>query len=160
MIVQEEMERKLFAKPKTQHIYDTNRKRNTVDALLCGPEKERWNKSMGMKIKQLAQGNICAIYAMDTINFIPQNEIPRGEKGTYTQFVCDYLLLKPESYQIQCVVGRDRLDCAIDMESPTTNLVEFKILSNSTISQVDKGTWLMSLDLKDFVLATLMATAK
>ena len=43
-----------------------------------------------------------------------------------------------------------------DAGSPAANLLETKILVNSTISDARKGAWFMSADLKDFFLATPM----
>ena len=54
------------------------------------------------------------------------------------------------------MVGGDKLDCNFDTGSPTTNLVEFKILINSIIAEAKNGARFMSLDLKDFFLATPM----
>ena len=61
---------------------------------------------------------------------------------------------------MHCVVGGDKLDCNIDSGSPTTNILEFKLLINSVISDHDRGANFMSLDLKDFFLATPMKNPK
>ena len=83
-----------------------------------------------------------------------------GEKVTYAQFVCDHRPKKPEPYRVRCVVGGDKLDCPIDSGSPTTNMIECKVLLNSVISDAHKNARFMSLDIKDFFLATPMKTNK
>ena len=55
----------------------------------------------------------------------------------YAQFVCDERHLKPEKYPVRCVVGGDKYDCSIDSGSPTTTILEFKLLINSVISDHD-----------------------
>lgn len=152
MIAQTKMKRKLFATPSVQHIYDANGKRMTVDVLLRGKDSKMWKKSMSMEIGTLAKGNIHGVSATNNIEFVYKNDIPTEEKITYAQFVCDYRPLKPEPYRIRCVVGGNKLDCNIDTGSLTTNLVEFKILLNSVISDANKGAKIMSLDLKDCFL--------
>ena len=104
MIAHTEMKRKLFTTPSVQHIYDGNRKRMTVDALLRGKHKERWKKSTSTEIGRLAKGDIHGESATDTIEFICKSDVPTGEKVTYAQFVCDYRSLKPEPYRIRCVL--------------------------------------------------------
>lgn len=84
-----------------------------------------------MELGRLAQGNDHGVKSTDTIDFIHQNEVPLNEKVTYAQFVGDERPLKPEKYCVRCVVGGDKLDCSTDLRSPTTNILEFKLLVNS-----------------------------
>ena len=92
-----------------------------------------------MELGRLAQGNKYGVQSTDTIDFIFPHEVPKGEKVTYAQCVCDHRPLKPEPVRVQIVVGGDCLDCSIDSGSPATNLLEFKLLVNSIISDADKG---------------------
>ena len=147
----------IFTMPNINHIYDTNGKRLTVDNLLKGPQANIWNKSLSMELGRLAQGNKYGVSATDTITFIHQHEVPTSEKVTYAQCVCDHRPLKPEPYRIRIVVGGDKLDCDIDAGAPATNLVEFKLLLNSVISESKRGAKFLSCDIKDFFLASPMA---
>ena len=71
--------------------------------------------------------------------------------------VCDYRPLKEEKHRVRVTVGGDRLPCTQDAGSPAADLLETKILLNSTISNARKGARFMSLDIKDHFLATPMA---
>ena len=51
----------------------------------------------------------------------------------------------------------DRLTYSQDAKSPAADLLETKILLNSTISDARKGARFMCLDIKDHFLATPMA---
>ena len=54
------------------------------------------------------------------------------------------------------MVGGDRLTYTADAGSPATDMVETKILLNSTISDAKYGARFMSADIKDFFLASPM----
>ena len=153
------MQQELF-KPVVNHIYDKHGNRQTLRKLLTGTDKKRWNKCVSMEIGRLAQGNIHGVVHTDTIKFIFKEEIPTDEKVTYAQFVCDHRPNKPELYRVRCVGGGDKLMCEIDAGAPTTNMVEFKLLLNSIISDAKYNARFMSLDLKDFFLATPMEKCK
>ena len=56
------------------------------------------------------------------------------------------------------VVGGDKLTCPYDTGSPAANLLETKLLLNSIISDSDKRTRFMTLDLKDHFLTSPMQT--
>lgn len=72
-------------------------------------------------------------------------------------FVCDYRPLKDEKWRIRLVVGGDRLSYNSDVGSPATDIMETKILFNSTISDAKNGARFATIDLKDMFLHTLMA---
>ena len=86
----------------------------------------------------------------DCIDFIHAHEVPRDRKITYATFVCDYCPLKDEPYRIRLVVGGDKLVYNRDTGSPTTNMLETKLLVNSVISDAQAGARFMSCDIKDF----------
>ena len=67
----------------------------------------------------------------------------------HTTFVCDYCPLKLELYYIWMIVGRDRLPYKKDTGLAAANLLETKILLNSTISDVDKGIRFILAGIKD-----------
>ena len=79
---------------------------------------------------------------------------------TYGNFVCDYRPLKTEPNRVRLTVGGDKLDYPYDASSPVTNLIDAKLLLNSTISDAHKGARFMSADLKDFFLNTPMERAE
>ena len=105
-----------------------------------------------------AQGNVHGVNATDTIDFISHSLVPKGRDITYTTLVCYYRPLKSEPWRVRIVVDGDRLSYAQDTWSPAASLLETKILLNSMISDAQKGARFMSLDLKDFFLATPMPT--
>ena len=82
--------------------------------------------------------------------------IPIHKKVTYASMVCNYRPLKEEKYRVRITVGGDRLPYHDDAGSPAADLLETKILINSTISDAKKGARFMCLDIKDHFLATPM----
>ena len=85
-----------------------------------------------------------------------QKEVLSGKDMTYATFACDYYPLKEEAYRIRIIVGSDHLTYEQDAGSPVANLLETKVLINSTISDANKDAWFMSADIKDHFLTTLM----
>ena len=79
---------------------------------------------------------------------------------TYGNFVCDHRPLKTEPLRVRLTVGGDKLEYPYDASSPVSNLIDAKILLNSTISDAKDGAKFMSADLKDFFLNTPMARAE
>ena len=57
---------------------------------------------------------------------------------------------------MRVVVGGDCLSYGEDAGSPATDLLETKLIINSTISDADKGARFMSADLKDYFLGSPM----
>ena len=139
------------------HIFDEFGKKQSMDKLLNGPDRDIWWKAIGNEFGRLAQGIGTRVISTDTIDFITKNEVPTGRKGTYGNFVCDYSPLKSEPYCVWLTVGGDCLEYESDAGSPAALLVETKLLLNSTISDAHQGARFMSAGLKDFFLATKMA---
>jgi hypothetical protein len=125
--------------PTVNHIYNQHGKKETIDSLLRGPNKEVWKKAISNKFGRLAQGNIFGVTATDTIDFIHKHEYPTNRDITYASFVCDYRPLKSEPYRCRIVVGGDKLSYDHDPASPATSLLETKLILNSTISDAKKG---------------------
>ena len=92
----------------------------------------------------------------DTIDFITKEEVPKGRDITYATFVVDYRPLKSEPQRVRITVGGEKLSYNADAGAPAANMLETKILVNSTISDAKQGARFMSADLKDFFLATPM----
>ena len=142
--------------PRVNHIFRPDGKKETIDTLLQGSDRKIWTRSLSNEWGRLAQGNDHGVVATDTIDFIYRHEVPQGRDITYATFVLDYRPLKSEPHRVRITVGGDRLSYAADAGSPAANLLETKLLVNSTISDAHKGARFMSLDLKDFFLATPM----
>ena len=68
--------------------------------------------------------------------------------------VCNYRPLKEEKYRVRLTIGGDKLDYNQETASPTADLIDTKILINSTISDAHEGTQFMSVDIKDCFLMT------
>ena len=138
------------------HIYRPDGKKETIDTLLQGSDRDIWMQSLSNEWGRLAQSNDKGVIATDTIDFIHRHEVPDGRDVTYATFVLNYRPLKSETHRVRITVGGDRLSYAADAGSPAANLLETKLLVNSTISDASKGARFMSTDLKDFFLATPM----
>ena len=104
----------------------------------------------------MANGNDTGIKGTQTIAFIPQSLVPSDKKVTYATMVCDYRPLKDEKYRVRITVGGDKLPYHDDAGSPAADLLETKILLNSTILDAKRGARFMCLDIKDHFLATPM----
>ena len=141
---------------RANHIYRPDGRKETIDTLLQGSDRLIWTQSLSNEWGRLAQGNDAGVQPTDTIDFIHQHEVPKNQDVTYATFVLDYRPLKSEPHRVRITVGGDRLSYKADAGSPAANLIETKILVNSTISDAHKGARFMSADLKDFFLATPM----
>ena len=147
----------LFDRYSANHIYNKYGVKQSVDALLTGPDgKTRWLPAMSNEWDRLAQGNDTGVAATDTIDFIKITEVPKHKRVTYATFACDHRPLKEKKWRIRCVIGGDKLPYENDSGSPATDLIETKILFNSVISDAKRGARFMSLDLKDMFLMTPM----
>ena len=69
----------------------------------------------------------------------------------------DYRPTKPDPYRTRITVGGDKLIYPDDPGSPTTDMVESKVLINSTISDGKKGARFCCADIRDMFLASPMA---
>ena len=70
--------------------------------------------------------------------------------------VCDCRPLKEEMHCVRITVDRDRLTYNDDASSPATDMLETKTLFNSIMFNARKGARFMTLDIKDYFLATPM----
>ena len=142
------------------HIFTADGKKQTIDGLLNSVDKAIWTKSLSNEWGRLAQGNVHGVTSTDTIEFISEKDVPTGHRVTYATYILDYRPLKGEQYRVRITVGGDRLTYLDDVGSPGANLMETKILVNSTISDASRGARFMSADIKDYFLATPMAQAE
>ena len=143
--------------PRMNHIYNEHGKRESTDSLLNGKDKEIWNRAVSNEIGRLAKGNDFGVEFTETIEFICESQVPAGRDVTYASFVFDERPLKKEKYRCRICAGGDRLPYLDDASSPATSLLETKLIVNSVISDAKQGARFMSLDLKDFFLASPMA---
>ena len=146
---------KAFLMPSVNHIFDENGKKETLDTLLKR-DPLIWGRALSNEWGRLANGNKYGVIATNTIEFILKEDIPPDCDITYATFVCDRRPLKPEPFRVRIVVGGDGLTYGEDSGSPATDLLETKILINSTISDASKGARFMSADLKDYFLGSPM----
>ena len=115
-------------------------------------------KSLSNEWGRLAQGNKHGVRSTDTIDFIQKHAVPHDRTVTYASFVLDYKPLKSEPHRVRITVGGDKLPFEDDAGSPASNLLETKVLINSTISDASKGARFMGADISDYFLATPMKT--
>jgi hypothetical protein len=147
----------VFDLQRLLHLYNKLGKKETIDTLLAGPRSSTWWNAVANELGRLANGVHGRVRATNTLRFIPRSAIPSDRQITYANFICDYRPLKSEPYRVRLTVGGDRLDCLDDTSSPAASLLETKLLLNSTISDAHLGARFMTMDLKDFFLATPMA---
>ena len=138
------------------HIYRDDGKKETIDSLLDGKDSATWSRSLSNEWGRLSRGNDHGVKETETIDFIYQHQVPSENKVTYASYVCDYRPLKEEPYRVRITVGGDKLDYNDDAGSPAANLLETKIIINSTISDAHRGARFMCADIKDHFLATPM----
>ena len=128
-----------------------------IDVLLNGKHaKSRWNPALSNAQGGSAQINDASVEAINTITFMPFQEVPKYGKVTYTSFICEHRPLKDKEQRIRLVVGRDKLTYEFDSSPPATNLTEIKLMINSAISDTKHGAKFVTVDLKDTFLHTTM----
>ena len=135
-----------------QHIFDDTGKKLSLDELLKGPKKVIWHQAISNELGRLSMGIPGKIKGTKAMRYIHRKDVPKGKKITYANMVCDYRPLKSEQYRVRLTIGGDKLEYNKDTASPAANLLDTKILLNSTISDAKRGARFMSLDIKDFFL--------
>ena len=141
---------------KIAHIFDKiTGKKMTIRQLLQNPNTtEIWSKSASNEFGRLMTGNKHGVEGTEAMCVIHPSDIPTNKAITYATVVCDHRPLKTEQYRCRLVVGGDKLPYASDSAAPAANLVESKILFNSTISQPTAK--FMTIDISNFFLSSLM----
>ena len=132
------------------HIYNKKTgKKETVRSLLKNPETAIiWSKSASNEFGRLMKGNEAGIKGTNTMEPCHLHEIPSSKAITYGTIVCDERPQKSEMYRSRLVVGGDKLPYHHDCAAPAANLLEAKLIFNSTISQ--PGAKFCGIDIKDF----------
>ena len=100
------------------------------------------------------QGNVHNVQGTNTMEVCNKSDIPNNQPITYGSVVCDFKPLKVEKYRCRLVVGGDKLPYTDDAAAPAANLLETKLMLNSTISQA--GSKFFGIDIKDFFLSSYM----
>ena len=118
---------------QVNHIYCPDGKKETIDSLLQGSDRKIWERSLSNEWGCLAQSNGNNVLATNTIDFIHKHEVPHNQDIPYATFVLDYRPLKSEPHRV-ITVGGDHLTYNADAGSPAANMLETKIILNSTIS--------------------------
>ena len=72
-----------------------------------------------------------------------------NKKVSYLALACDHWPFKSEPWVARAVVGVNFLDYHLDSGSPATDMLEAKLLINSTISDAEKEACFCSMDHKD-----------
>lgn len=126
------------------------------DDLLKDHMKDVWGTSFSNEWGRLTHGNKHNVVSTDTIELIHKHEVPMNTNMTYATFVLDYRPLKSEPHRVRITCGGDKLSYHLDAGSPAANMLETKILLNSTISDAKKGARFMCTYIKDFFLASPM----
>ena len=140
----------------------TTGKVETIDSLLHGPDSAIWHNSLANEWGRCMQGLTKSrpadkqITGNNTMFLILPQEVPKGRKVTYANFVCTMRPGKAEPYRIRMTVGGDRLDAYQDVRSPAISLVDTKLHLNSVISDAKDGARYCTGDLKDFFLVSDM----
>ncbi len=141
---------------KLLHIYDdTTGKKLTLRQLLQNPDtKDIWSKSSSNEFGRLLNGNTHGVKGTQTMVMVAPGDIPHSKKITYASMVCNYRPLKSEPHRCRLVVGGDKLTYDKDSAAPAANLLESKILFNSTISR--PSARFMTIDISNFFLSLHM----
>ena len=90
------------------------------------------------------------------MEFIHNQDVPRGQKVTGANFVMGCRPLKSKPWRAHFVVDCDKLDYKFDAGSPTASLLKTKLLIKSAISDTRRGLRFMTPDLKDHFIASSM----
>ena len=138
-------------------------KQESLQKLLKGPEKERWNRGNANEFGRLLPHGIGKnrpdnekIKGTGTIFPIRRHAIPSDRKVTYANFVCNIRPQKAETHRVRMTAGGDKLDYPGDPSSPAVAILDAKLHINSVISDAKHGARYLTLDIKNFYLGTPM----
>ena len=96
----------------------------------------------------LAQGNMYTVRSTYTIDIIHCHKVSRYRDATYATYVLNYKPPKDEKHRVHITVGGDRLTYLYDSSSSIANIIEKKVLLNSTISYARHSAQSMLVDIK------------
>ena len=115
--------------------------------MLKGPTKDTWNKNLSNEWGNLDQGNIYGVFRTYAIDFVHRNKVPRDRDVTYATYVLNYKPLKDEKRRVCITVIGYSLTYPYDAGSLTANIIETKVILNSTISDARHGSRFISADI-------------
>ncbi len=138
------------------HIYNKQTgKKETLRSLLKNVTTNPvWSKAASNEYGRLMRGNNFGTLGTETMEPIARHDVPAHKQVTYGSMVCDHRPLKKEPNRCRLVVGGDRLTYDHETAAPAANLLEAKLMINSTISTKDAR--FLTIDIKDFFLSSLM----
>ena len=141
---------------KLLHIYNkiTGRKETLRSLLNNQMTVKTWSQASSNEYGRLMSGNNSGIQGTNTMEPIALDDIPPSNAITYGSMVCDHRPLKKEKNRCRLVVGGDRLTYDNETAAPAANLLEAKLILNSTIST--KNAKFLTADIKDFFLSSKM----
>ena len=93
----------------TNHVCTKEDKKETIDSLISGSNKEIWIRSLSDDWGRVAQVNFKGVKGIATIELIHQYQVPKESSVTHASYVCDYRPLKQELHKVRITVGGDRL---------------------------------------------------
>ena len=97
------------------------------------------------KLGRLSDGIPGRVQGTKGVKFV-YTRCSKKQKVTYANMVCDYRPLKEEKYRVMLTIGGDKLEYENKTASSTANLIDTKILVNSTISELSLQKYLLLLD--------------
>ena len=113
-----------------------------------------WVTATSNEYGHLLTGIDNAVPCTDTMEPIKLSDIPINKTITYGTMLYDHRPLKTEKYRCCLVVGGDKLMYNSETAAPAANLLEAKLIINSTIST--PGAKFITVDIKDFFLSSQM----
>ena len=142
------------------HIYNKQTgKKETLRSLINNQRtRATWTKAASNEYGRLMRGNDAGVPGTSTMEPVTLASIPIASKITYGTMVCDHRPLKTEPNRCRLVVGGDRLTYDNETAAPAANLLEAKLIINSTISTPHAR--FITADIKDFFLSSIMPTAE
>ena len=76
--------------PSLFHIFDNQGNKINIDQLLKGNDGLLWNRGLDNELVRLSKGIPGRMTGFETINFIDKSNIPKGERGTDANLVCEW----------------------------------------------------------------------
>ena len=142
------------------HIYNKQTgKKETLRSLLNNLfTRSTWTKAASSEYGRLMQGNNNGVLGTNTMEPVALTKIPTTKAITYGTIVCDHRPLKTEPNRCRLVVGGDKLTYDNEIAAPAANLLEAKLIINSTIST--PGARFITAGSKDFFLLSTMLEAE
>ena len=95
---------------------------------------------------------------LSTVNFISNDEVPKGKFATYARIVCKIRPQKAETHRTRLTVGGNLIRYLHNVITPTSDISTVKYFLNSVIFTPNEK--LCGAEIKDFYSNTPMNTYK